>query len=221
MTPTPVEYVLGSRSPQRLNLLKQLVPEKTITVCPPLNSDELGFGDAIDSQKIENRLLENARGKCEDVMRQRRDDPSQSVVITADTVIVARDQNDRPVVLGQPAGDDTIWKETVRRWFREFLAGKTHIAMTAVCVAGFNGPQIERIAKTCVTFHEENIELLEWYLATGEPRGKAGGYAIQGKGSLFVSRVEGSLSNVIGLPLEVLREMFLEIGIERDHNKKL
>jgi septum formation protein len=55
---------------------------------------------------------------------------------------------------------------------------------------------------------------LEWYIGTEEPRGKAGGYAIQGAGSLFISQVTGSLSNVIGLPLEALLEVFNELQID-------
>jgi septum formation protein len=67
-----------------------------------------------------------------------------------------------------------------------------------------------------VTFGADGQPFLEWYLATGEPRGKAGGYALQGAGSLFVERVNGSPSNVVGLPLretwEVLREAGMEVG---------
>ena len=55
---------------------------------------------------------------------------------------------------------------------------------------------------------------LEWYIETGEPRGKAGGYAIQGAGSIFVSQVTGSLTNVIGLPLEALLSAFEELEID-------
>ena len=55
---------------------------------------------------------------------------------------------------------------------------------------------------------------LEWYIGTEEPRGKAGGYAIQGAASIFVSKVAGSLSNVVGLPLECLLEILEELKID-------
>ena len=54
---------------------------------------------------------------------------------------------------------------------------------------------------------------MNWYLLTGEPRGKAGGYALQGAGSVFIEKVEGSLSNVVGLPLEALLELFAEVDL--------
>ena len=102
----------------------------------------------------------------------------------------------------------------VKFWFREYYAGKAHRAVTALCVATPTGRPIERVVTSEVTFHSDVDRRLDWYLETGEPLGKAGGYAIQGAGSIFVSRVEGSLSNVIGLPLRELMEIFekLEIG---------
>ena len=68
--------------------------------------------------------------------------------------------------------------------------------------------------KSEVTFRADSERWIDWYLATGEPKGKAGGYAIQGAGSIFVARVEGSLSNVVGLPLRELWEIFDELGID-------
>ena len=64
-------------------------------------------------------------------------------------------------------------------------------------------------AETQVTFYDQEYirARLDWYLSTQESRGKAGGYAIQGAGSIFVNRIEGSLSNVVGLPLETVFEM--------------
>ena len=67
--------------------------------------------------------------------------------------------------------------------------------------------------KTEVSFHADVSPWLPWYLSTGESRGKAGGYALQGAGSVFVSKVRGSLSNVIGLPLEELLTVFAELKV--------
>ena len=65
-----------------------------------------------------------------------------------------------------------------------------------------------------VTFAADGGPFLDWYLSTGEPRGKAGGYALQGAGGLFVERVDGSPSNVVGLPLRETWELLREAGVE-------
>jgi septum formation protein len=110
-------------------------------------------------------------------------------------------------VLGQPP-DDVSWQETVRRWFREDFAGKTHLVATALILEQVdNGKRVSRVVTSRVTFANDVDRWLDWYLATGESRGKAGGYALQGAGGIFVSKVEGSLSNVVGLPLAELLEM--------------
>jgi septum formation protein len=121
-------------------------------------------------------------------------------------------------VLGQPPPDDS-WAETVRRWFREDYASKTHLAATALCVqrlgenAAGRSPRMTCVVTSRVTFVDDVDHWLDWYLATGEPRGKAGGYALQGAGSIFISKVEGSLSNVVGLPLVELLEMLDAMGL--------
>ena len=202
--------VLGSRSPQRLALLRQIVPAEQITVCPPRTSEEPGFAGLNAWSEIESRLVEIARGKCADVLEQCRERDSafeEVCVLTADTVIVAQDQ-DRPIVLGQPP--EAHWRDTVRSWFEKYLLGRTHRAATAVCLANLTGERRERVVVTEVAFHAGSPDLLNWYLDTQEPRGKAGGYGIQAAGSLFVSEINGSFSNVVGLPLLEIWEMLQE-----------
>jgi len=137
------------------------------------------------------------------------------VVITADTVIVAvdSDQDDKLIVLGQPPENDN-WQETVRRWFQNYYFGKTHFAVTAACVADSAGQIVERLVKSEVTFRADGQRWLDWYLQTDEPQGKAGGYAIQQAGSIFVEKVEGSLSNIVGLPVEELIEVLDQLNFE-------
>lgn len=207
--------VLGSRSPQRLELLRSIVPAERIVVVPPRNAVEAGFDGLSTRAEIDARPVEIARAKCDDVRGQVErgtagvDLREVAAIVTADTVIVATDLHGWPVVLGQPPDDD--WANTVRRWFYDYLLGRTHVAATAVCIFGAGGEWHERVVTTEVTFHA-GAERVEWYLSTGEPRGKAGGYAIQGAGGVFVSRVEGSLSNVVGLPLRELLEMLEAAG---------
>jgi septum formation protein len=205
---SPAHYVLGSRSPRRLELLRQIVPADAIEVVPPRCADEADFVGLFAWPEIESRLEEIVRAKCEDVLGQltaRPADPARTV-ITADTIVVVRDSGGQLRVLGQPPNDPS-WPDVVRRWFREHYAGKTHTVATELCVAEPGRPAVYRVVKSSVTFYDEVDHRLEWYLATGEPRGKAGGYAVQGAGSVFVSRVEGSLSNVVGLPLRELHEI--------------
>jgi septum formation protein len=205
-----LQVVLGSRSPQRLALLKQLLPEDQITVCPPPSKEEQGFAGLETWPEIETRLREIARQKCTDAMQQCREQnrSSSTFILTADTVIVAN-AGERPIVLGQPPERD--WKNTARTWFQKYLLGKTHRAATAVCVTNLTGEFRERVVVSEVTFCQDAGDLLEWYLDTGEPRGKAGAYGIQGAGSMFVTKLTGSLSNVVGLPLREVHEMLEEL----------
>jgi len=138
--------------------------------------------------------------------------PGGRVVIAADTTIVATAADGTLHSLGQPPDDDS-WKDVVRQWFREYYAGRTHRALTALCVHGPRGEIVERMVSTEVSFIDDVESRLEWYIETEEPRGKAGGYALQGAGSIFISRVAGSLSNVVGLPLEALLDVFEELQI--------
>lgn len=194
--------VLGSRSPRRIELLGQLLPEERIRVLPPEDHREAGF-DGLDAlAEILERLAAIARRKNEDVQAQLAP-KSWAAVLTADTVVTAEDGSGRFVVLGQPDGPN--WPDRVREWFECHLLGRTHQVITAVCLTAADGRRHEFTTTTEVTFVSGTSagvpELLDWYLATGEPLGKAGGYGLQGAGGMFAESVRGSLSNVIGLPL--------------------
>ncbi len=205
--------VLGSRSPRRLELLSFLVPRESIRVLPPDTADEPDFAGLHSLGEIRARLAEIARLKSANVLKQLRTSAlataERPVVVCADTTIIAADGGGSWQALGLPEETDD-WRETVRGWFRELYAGRTHRAATGLFVATPDGREIEQIVETRVTFRSDVEPWLEWYLQTGEPLGKAGGYALQGAGSLFVTHLEGSQSNVIGLPLEALLEIFAE-----------
>ncbi len=115
-------------------------------------------------------------------------------------------------VIGQPPSDEPRG-ETVRQWYRDFYAGRTHLAATSLRVIAPDQRVIERIVTTRVTFRRDIDPWFDWYLASGEPQGKAGGYAVQGAGSIFMTSIVGSLTNVIGLPLEALLEALWELGV--------
>jgi septum formation protein len=204
----PPQLVLASRSPRRRELLAALCPLAEIEIVPPPDSSERDFADCHDWHSIETRIGLIAREKADavDALLRRRPASRSGLLIAADTAIVVGDSPKRLRVLEQPPEDDS-WRTVVREWFEQFYLGQTHWALSGVCVRWPEGELREMVVRTAVTFHDLATlpGALEWYLATGESRGKAGGYAIQGAGSVFVRHVEGSLSNVIGLPLEPLR----------------
>lgn len=180
---------------------------------------EAGFAGLHTRMAIEAQLSQISRQKARDVVSQIAKlsvDPAGSgrdMIIAADTTVVVSQSDGTLDVVGQPPEDES-WKATVARWFREYYAGKSHLVQTALCVTGPYGRSAERVVTSEVTMIADVERHLEWYIATGEPRGKAGGYAIQGAGSIFVSQVTGSLTNVVGLPLEALLDLFAELGVE-------
>lgn len=201
--------VLGSRSPRRKELLSLLVPTERILILPPSDPDEPGFEGLRDEAAIIDHLRQIARMKNQNV-RARPECPREALVLTADTTIVAGGPGDY-TVLGQPPAT-ADWRATVRDWFHDHYFGQTHRAMTAVVLSHPDGRQVEQVAETRVTMRAADSALLDWYLDTDEPLGKAGGYALQGAGSVFIERVDGSLSNVVGLPVEVVRMMLSQFN---------
>ena len=126
-------------------------------------------------------------------------------VLAADTVVVVD-----AVILGKPA-DDRDAKRMLRT-----LAGRAHEVMTGVVLArepAEASPYDSRVAVTTVEFAPLTDAEIDWYVASGEPVGKAGAYAIQGMASRFVTRIDGSYSNVVGLPVALVCELCAEAGI--------
>jgi septum formation protein len=209
--------VLGSRSPQRRELLAGLVGDERVEVLPPSSVDELEFVDTTDRSSIHGRLLEIARAKAADVRLQlgaQRRATGIAAVLCADTVIVVSEPDGTPRVLGQPP--ESGWREVVRGWFRAYYLGRTHTAVTAVCLVSGSGRRLERVVESEVTFRDEDHGWLESFLESGESVGKAGGYAIQGRAGEMIEQVTGSTSNVVGLPIEVVTQMLGEMGIDVD-----
>ena len=132
-------------------------------------------------------VIENARRKAAAV--------DGDLVLAADTVVASEG-----VALGK-AGD-----EEQARSYLSLLSGRTHEVWTGVVL------NAETTAvKTNVTFRDID-DLIDWYLASGEWRGKAGAYAIQGKGAALVERIDGDYSNVVGLPISALVDLALARG---------
>jgi septum formation protein len=119
----------------------------------------------------------------------------EATVIGADTV-VALDQR----LLPKPAGP-----EQAAEWLR-LLSGRTHRVLGGICIAAPEGED-SAVDATAVTFRALTDADIDAYVATGEWRERAGGYAIQGAGGALVERIRGSYDNVVGLPLETLRRL--------------
>ena len=206
--------ILASRSPRRLELLGLLISPSEIIVRPPSSSDEPGFDDCRTVTEVQDRVLSIARAKRLAVRNETigMAGLAHSPILAADTTIVAESLTGELAVLGQPPREDRS-RPTVRRWFEHFYFHRPHLAITAVSIERADGQQAECIAVTTVSFNRARANWLDWYLSTDEPDGKAGGYAIQGLASVFIDRVEGSLTNVVGLPLAETRQLLLDLNL--------
>lgn len=152
--------------------------------------EEIAGGDP------EADVRENARRKAAAVAARF----PEATILACDTDVV-----DGGRILGKPSSEAEA-RDYLRR-----LSGRTHEVISAVVLRPPALGAREGVERSFVTFRELGEERIDWYVATGEWRGRAGGYAIQGFGSALVARVEGDLSNVIGLPVPVLARLAPEI----------
>jgi septum formation protein len=126
-------------------------------------------------------------------------------VVAADTAVVIDG-----LILGKPR--DT---RDARRMLRK-LSGRWHHVVSGIALVRYDRKVVlSRVSSTRVRFREMSAKEISWYVATGEPLDKAGAYAIQGKGGLFVERITGSPSNVVGFPLEAFQDLLLKAGIKK------
>jgi septum formation protein len=132
--------------------------------------------------------LTNARRKAQAGADQAK---RGEIVIAVDTVVTLDDR-----VWGKPGNEDEA-RQTLRA-----LSGRTHEVISGI-VAGDQ----EGIEHTKVTFHELDEAAIDWYVASGEWRDRAGGYAVQGRGGVLVARIEGDYLNVVGLPVGRLAQL--------------
>ncbi len=124
------------------------------------------------------------------------------VVLGADTIVVLDGE-----ILGKPT-DASEARQMLRS-----LSGRSHEASTGVAVVDVDGVAAVEVSTTVVTMHPISESDIDWYLATGEPFDKAGSYALQGHGGVFVEKIDGNMASVIGLPLDITRRMLEAVGI--------
>jgi septum formation protein len=174
--------VLASSSPQRRAILERLGVAFTVR---PSECEELAHGDPGEV------VLENALRKARAVRRP----GTTELVLGCDTLVALNG-----VIYGKPA-DEAIAHATLRA-----LSGVTHEVLSGLALAE-GGEEQTALARTKVTMRTLEEDMLDWYLATGEWRERAGGYAIQGAGAALVRSVEGDYENVVGLPLATLLDL--------------
>lgn len=184
-----MRLILASGSPRRAELLRAA-----------------GFDFDVHAQDVDERLLPGedpathvirlAREKARKVLLRR----DREAVLAADTVVVIDG-----AVLGKPADD-----RDAARMLRQ-LSGRTHQVLTGVAVR-VPGRESSDLARTDVRFVPLSEGEIAWYVASGEPRDKAGAYAIQGLASRFAERIDGSYSNVVGLPIALVYRMLQDVG---------
>jgi len=184
---------LASASPRRRELLRQIgVPFEVL----PAAIEESRLPD----EPPKDLVARLARAKAERIWEDRAADEERAV-LGADTAVVLDD-----AVLGKPQDADDALSMLSR------LSGRTHQVLTAISVIGAGGCRSE-ISQSDVRFKATTEQERLAYVATGEPMDKAGGYAIQGMGAVFVEHLNGSYSSVVGLPLALTASMLNDIGL--------
>jgi len=188
--------VLASTSPRRAELLRALGLRARV-VAPRV--DENGRRDESPDEHVLRLAEAKARAAAAGLAAAPGD-----VVLGADTVVVKGS-----TVLGKPA--DAADAERMLR----LLRGSTHEVLTAVCLVRTDDRRSARaLERSRVRFRAYDDETIRRYVSSGEARDKAGAYAIQGLGALLSLGIEGSWSNVVGLPLEILPELFAAVGVD-------
>jgi septum formation protein len=184
---TPV--VLASSSPRRRELRDTLGVEFTVA---PADIDE----SVLAGEPAVAYVHRLALAKAATVASTHTD----QLVIAADTTVDVDGE-----ILGKPSD-----AADARRMLR-LLAGRSHRVHTGLAVR-IDQRVAAAVQTTVVVFAALDESLIDWYLATGEPFDKAGGYAIQGRGGVLVERIDGSFSNVVGLPLALLVQLSTKVG---------
>jgi len=188
---TSSTLVLASASPRRLDLLRQIGLEPARV--DPAEIDETALKDEMPAAHA-RRL---AATKLAAVASRHR----ESFVLAADTVVACG----RRIL---PKAED----ETTARRCLELLSGRRHRVLGAVELQAPDGRIARRLVTTAVLFKRLSLAEIDHYLASGEWRGKAGGYAIQGLAAAFIPAINGSYSNVVGLPLAETWAMLQGLG---------
>lgn len=189
-----MRLILASASPRRAELLRaagiafDVMPADVDETVDPEETPD-GYVRRVAQLKAET-IIARAPGR---------------VILGADTIVLTDNQ-----VLGKPVDHDEA-----RRMLR-LLSGREHVVITAVCLVNSTAESHRihtSVARTTVEFAPLDDPEIDAYIASGEPMGKAGAYAIQGLASRFVTRIDGSYSNVVGLPVALVYSLCKSAGL--------
>lgn len=188
--------ILASASPRRQELLSQIAVEFTVRA---QDIDE----SVKDGESAHDYVVRMAVEKAESALKELGENPElqASIVLAADTSVVCDGD-----VLGKPA-DETEALAMLKR-----LSGREHRVLSAVTVAS-RSQQRTMLSESRVRFREIGEDEAVQYYRSGEPEGKAGAYAIQGLGAVFVEQLLGSYSGVMGLPLYETAQLLAEFDV--------
>lgn len=181
-----IHLVLASGSPRRVELLQQagIEPERLL----PADIDETPQ-KAEHPRSLAKRLAKTKAATAFAVLRERGEGEGR-LVLAADTVVSVG----RQILPKAELADEAVANLRI-------LSGRTHRVHTGICLITPGGAERQRLVETRVRFKRLSRDDIDSYIASGEWRGKAGGYAIQGLAGSFVVRLVGSYTNVVGLPL--------------------
>lgn len=183
------KVVLASSSPRRKEILDAAGwPYETIVA----GVDESLLPDEKPAAYVQRLAV----SKAEAVARRLH----SGLVLGADTTVVIDNQ-----ILGQPEDD-----RDARRML-QLLNGRWHEVLTGVAVVRVGGATLVDFETTRVRFAEMNEQEIDWYIATGEARGKAGAYGIQGAAGLFIEEIQGDYFNIVGLPIRLAYELAAKV----------
>lgn len=188
-----MQIVLASASPRRHELLKQIVDDFVIEATD-IDEDALTVTDPFET------AMSLASAKAAAVTGVYSD----PLIIGCDTV-VAMKENGVWVQYTKPVDANDAFR------ILSSLRGKTHQVITGVAVLTATSSVVGHEV-TDVTFHDVTDEQVREYVRTGEPMDKAGAYGAQGMGSFLVKELKGPFDNVVGLPLELTRQLLLSVG---------
>ena len=179
------KLILASGSPRRAEILSAVGWTFEVVTS---GIDETRKPDEDPKAYVQRLALE----KAEAVASKRQD----GLILAADTTVVVDNH-----LLGQPEDDQDAQR------MLKLLSGKWHEVLTGVALIRIGGESNLGIETTRVRFAELSEREIGWYVSTGEPRGKAGAYGIQGKAALFVEEVSGDYFNIVGLPIRLVYEL--------------